>query len=82
MKAENLILRVFSYWFLLASSVLAILSFADSAYQGDLDIFWYWRLALLRNALGFAVPIRGGSAPKVFCNTRELKGLATYHKAA
>ena len=68
MRAENLILQVFSYWFLLASSVPAILLFADSVYQGGLDIFWYWRLALLRNVLGFAVPIRGGSVHGAFCN--------------
>ena len=78
MKAENPILRVFGYWFLLASSVLAILSFAGSACRDDLDIFWYWRLALLHNALGFAVPIRGGSALEVFCNTHLLAVLRQF----
>ena len=68
MRSGNPILRAFGYWFLLALLVLAILSFVGSVYQDVPDISWYWRLALLRNALGFAVPIRGGSVRKVFCN--------------
>ena len=67
-KVGNPILRAFGYWFLLALLVLAILSFVGSVYQDVPDISWYWRLALLRNALGFAVPICGGSVRKVFCN--------------
>ena len=72
MRSGNPILRAFGYWFLLALLVLAILSFVGSVYQDVPDISWYWRLALLRNARGFAVPICRGSIRKLFYNTRSL----------
>ena len=53
--------------------VLAIPSFVGSIYQGGLDIFWYWRLALLRNALGFAVPIRGGPVRGASCSNGAFR---------